>query len=339
MVLPIVTVGAWLAVTGRMKYRAFWIWITVSALAACSFLPWVLATSNEQGGFPKSDPLLWVPYSLQSLFAGVTFGPSVRELRTMSAVSAVNANWLPVALAIAALSMVLLLGFTYLARRKKLLAAAVALWLFIPMLLAFGMDFALNMNYNVRYIICTFPAIALLVGIVAARARSSAPARLATTLVGLVVCWSMVNALTDPRYGKEDARSAASAIERLPATSTLVVGNSTAIPALRFYGWDCNSPRVLVIPSEAAAQAFAREVSPTPDPTARTYLLTYRPWETDPRGVVRAALGNPLSGRTIGSWPGVTLEVFDGSISLHGTTSPGPLTSCPTWTRSIPQRA
>ncbi|MGY3567065.1 glycosyltransferase family 39 protein [Sinomonas sp. RB5] len=314
MGLLIIAFGLFLITQTGLRSRRLWMWAGTQAIAALTFVPWLLLTQGQGNGtgFEKSGQLLWLPYTFFSYLAGLSLGPSVRDLRLTDAGHALLQQAPAVGLTVVAMAVIAIAGLPVLWKRSKAVTAWILCWGAVPPALAVAATYVADVSYNARYAITALPALSVLVGAALSRLATSWLARTAAVLAAGVVAWSLTNWYTDPRYAKDDLRSAAVALaQQMRPGDVLILDNSHASASLEYYGWRC-SPSDIVISSPSGAQAVAASLSPRTG-SGTTWLLVFRPWESDPNGAVAAALHTAGRGQTVGSWPGSSLTRYTGT--------------------------
>jgi mannosyltransferase len=336
MALLIVAFGLFLLVRTGLRAvfrldlgaRPLFLWAGTQLIAAGTFVPWLVLTRGlgKSAGFEKSGQLMWLPYTLFSDLAGSTLGPSVRDLRDMEATHALFQRAPAVALTLVAFTAVAVTGLRVLWKRSKPATAWIICWGLVPPVLAIALTFVADVSYNTRYAITAFPAMGLLVGAAISRVSKSWSARLAAVLTAVVVVWSLANWYVNPHYGKDDLRSPAAVLaHELRPGDVLVLDNARAASSLDYYGWRCAASDVVVRSAEGAKAVAAALSSRAMSGT--TWLLVFRPWETDPAGLVPAALDAGHGGQLAGSWPGSTLTRYPGTAVVSAR--PGVDIGCP----------
>src|SRR5262249_20035927 len=152
-----------------------------------------------------------VPYTLFVYAAGFSLGPSVAELHADKSVHFIL-TFLPSITVVMSVSVVLL-GIGIWAVNKCFGARAAVfclLGLFIPLLGTALYSLTPRGGFNVRYTVTAFPYFCVLVGTALAfliRASKMFGAVAIVTLIGISAA-SLYNHFTNPRYAKEDIRSA-----------------------------------------------------------------------------------------------------------------------------------
>ncbi|MBX9758542.1 MAG: glycosyltransferase family 39 protein, partial [Beijerinckiaceae bacterium] len=177
IVLTSAACGLFLLLHAGWRHKRLWIWLGTQALAALCFVPWLVFAPRREGmmaGSSKGEALFWLPYTFMAQVFGFSYGPSVNELRQRLSLEKLRPDlpWLLPALAGAA--AVALAGLIWLVRSKKAGGRFCAVWLFVPTLLAMAAPLLTGrINYNVRYVIGVFPALALVLGAGLLQARRS----------------------------------------------------------------------------------------------------------------------------------------------------------------------
>lgn len=163
-----------------------------------------------------------VPFALHAFVMGYSGGPSLRELRT-SPERAVRAHWPELALAGMVFGALGVLGLRAVARRGRL--ADTGLWLVAPALVV--SYFAAN-NFKVfhpRYVAVSLPCLLL---VLAAAFADLGPRARRAFMVAVALLWagSWARATFEPKYGREDYRSALQVVRSglAPGERVLAVG-------------------------------------------------------------------------------------------------------------------
>lgn len=168
-----------------------------------------------------------LPFAAASFAVGTTLGPPVRELRARPGLATLRPHLVPLAAATVVFGALTVLGGRALRRRGRL--AEALLWLLVPALIV--SYFALQ-NFKVfhpRYLAVALPAWLALLAAAFADLRPRGRAGFAAA-VALLWGLSLRNHYFDPRYGKEDMRSAGALLaSRAVAGERIVAANTEAL--------------------------------------------------------------------------------------------------------------
>jgi uncharacterized membrane protein len=191
------------------------------------FLKRLGALREPPGGAGASFANL--PYTAFVYSVGLSMGPSVWELKQHRTVDAL-APFVPLALlVIACFGVAVVSGIRETLRRPSQHAGALIVLSFVaPILGVFAVSFLPEMTYNVRYTAWAFPSFLIFLGS-GLFAITQARRRLGwAVLVAVVVLWatSMGNYFSNPRYAKEDVRSAVAHWREHDAQRPLIAYNS-----------------------------------------------------------------------------------------------------------------
>ena len=212
-------VSPWLPAMGRI-----WDW---SRLAPGREVP--AAEAGLRG--PHTMHPAAVPFALHAFAMGYSGGPSLRELRR-SPEGAVRAHFAELALAGLVFSLLGALGLRAVARRRLL--ADTCLWLVAP---ALAVSYFAANNFKVfhpRYIVVSLPCCLLVV----AAAFADLGPRARRVLAGVVaVLWAVALARMafEPKYGREDYRTAMSKVRASMAAGERVLAVGAPEP-VEWYG-------------------------------------------------------------------------------------------------------
>ena len=217
--------GVWLLFYHR---RALLAYVATGSLVGILFLPWVFyfpwvkrfVFASAASSIKKMDKAIvqasgfeWEPlfYAVYTYASGFSLGPSVAELHADRSLRTLLQYW-PEILMVGVIVGGLLLAGLVVAYRKY----ASASWGFtligfiLPMAGALVFSLAPQGSFNVRYTIVALPFFCMLMGLaLAATARRHRLLGLVALLLMLVVSGSsLVNHYTNPKYAKEDIRTA-----------------------------------------------------------------------------------------------------------------------------------
>lgn len=244
-----------------------------------------------------------VPYAFYAFSAGYSLGPSVRELHRAPRMATVLRHAPELAAAALAFGVLAVAGALALARRRRLLDAA--LWLVVP---AAGLSYLAVCNFkpfNARYLAACVPGyLALLAAgwsVLGPRTR-----RAVGTLV--VVLWgvSLYQHYFVPDYGKEDFRAVAAWLRAHGSPGEVVVAAGADEPLFHYYagplpvvhywlGWVDDPARLR---GKFAALAGERE---------RAWVVLSRPEALDPQDRFAAWIARAFPGAERREWTGVTV--------------------------------
>jgi hypothetical protein len=255
-------------------------------------------------------PVMALPYAAYAWSVGFSLGPSVRELRKSPSAQVLTRH--PVAVGATAVCFGLLgaAGFWTWCRGD----ARRRLWLvclLVPLVLAF-LAASRNLKvFNPRYVSVALPAYVMLLVDGAAALK---PRRLGGILAAGAVVLSIVSIVqlqTQPRYWKEDARSAARVLRAEVADGDLILVDGTWDPIVRYYWPEVGTRRAIgrwfvpfrKAPEGATAEAAIEAVAGA----RRTYVLFYRDDYHDPDGAWAGFLRARYSVERSWEFPGVRI--------------------------------
>ena len=179
-----------------------------------------------------------VPYTFFVYSAGFSLGPSVAELHADKSLPFIL-TFLPSITVVMSVSVVLLgIGISAI---NKCFGARAAMFcllgLFVPLVGTAVYSLTPNATFNVRYAITAFPYFCLFVGTALAyvvRANKVLGAAAVLAAIGISSA-SIFNHFTNPRYAKEDIRSAVAFWRQKGDDEPLIAFGST-YPAHRYVG-------------------------------------------------------------------------------------------------------
>jgi mannosyltransferase len=272
-----------------------------------------------------------IPYTFFALSAGFSLGPSLRDLYADRSLAPLVAH-APMLFSVAVLYGVLLLSGLMALRRQEGegYGLFLALWVAVPVMSVFGIAKLLNLFYDVRYVAWVLPAYVLLLtaGIVSFRR-----AAVQMTLLGAVVAvhsLALANYYFDPRYAREDTRSAGQYLESAakPGDVILLVGIASSLPhyytgnlPLVYFGnpdaagrhYTGNLPLVYFGNPDAAGRPLTEQLRKLIENHDRLWLVKIRPWLTDPRDQVKIALDDAYALVEQRHFPGVDIYSYRAS--------------------------
>jgi mannosyltransferase len=257
-------------------------------------------------GGTREFTLMALPYTFFAFSTGFSLGPSLRELHISRDMATLSRHAFIVSLSGFLFGGLCLVGFANLWRQPDLWKLLTA-WLAVPLIGILAVSALIpSMAYNARYVAMSWPAycLVLALGITSCKRTSLRLTLLAAVL--LVNALSLGNYYFNPWYSREDARSAAQFLEEAahPRDIILVAGN---MGTLKYYyketvpmvGWGEKTINDLAVLTERL-QEFARHHD-------HLWLVELRPWETDPKGIVKAALDTSYNVLAHQAFPGVDI--------------------------------
>jgi 4-amino-4-deoxy-L-arabinose transferase-like glycosyltransferase len=236
---------------------------------------------------PLSDLVGTIPYTLFTFSVGFSLGPSLKELHESRSVETLlkhGSALIPVAILFASLFV---LGLRRL-RQETGKDLFFLLWLGVPVVGVFIVASTTTYHvFNTRYVAMALPAYLLILatGIAGFRSRTVQRALLAAVIA--VNGLSLFNYYFDARYARADARGAARYLDSAarPGDAILAVGSATALR--HYYKGELPIARVN---SRSTNSVIVEDIRKLGKKYNRLWLVEIRPWESDPKAKVRAAL-------------------------------------------------
>lgn len=295
-------------------------WAVAIVAVMVLLLPWAhqvymrVPLDNLAGG-DVGEPLVTgarfspmaVPYSFFAYSVGYTLGPPVRELHT-NALEAVreNLHWAGLALAVFAIPVII--GIKRLARENRELLVFLLLWIVVPVAALSILSVRNIKVFTPRYAMVAIPPYAMLVGRGLAAINRSRWWPL-TAAFALVVGVSIYNYFGEPRYGRDDARSAARVISENLREGDAVAAHFAAAPLAHYLGGSIEvqifGPDDLVTPEAMAARC--EEIA---SGSGRVWLSLCREWHLDPRGIIHGWFEANMALVEAFRFPGVRLYLY-----------------------------
>ncbi len=248
-----------------------------------------------------------VPYAAFAFSVGFTLGPSLRELHETTSLAGVFArHGREVAWVGALFGSLLLVGLWHEARaRGRWAVVEPLLYIGLPLFATLVLNWQNAKAFNARYILVGLPMYLALVAVGIA-SLSRARGALVGALVAATCASSLWNHYTDPRYAKEDVRSAVRAIEARIAPGECILAPTvwqivdvyavTDAPVLNVYG----APESMM--QNQLARLFVQCDS--------FWYVRARPWVDDPEGrVLKEIDARYVRGETL-EFPGVSTIHF-----------------------------
>jgi 4-amino-4-deoxy-L-arabinose transferase-like glycosyltransferase len=192
-------------------------WVVAFGVAGLIALPWLLQASGfwypgrlAPGGggglLPEGQERLTplaVPYALFTFFYGFSFGPTLEELHRPDRLEFVRRYWPLLAAGALAAAFPTLVGWWRSRRRLE-----TALWIVVPFVALIAMRLLDVKTFTPRYLAVTAPIFLLAAGHGLSVLHGWTVRVACVALLGLTI-WSSASYHVDPRYAKDDVRSAA----------------------------------------------------------------------------------------------------------------------------------
>lgn len=337
MALLSMSFGIFLLVKDRGLTARSFVWGLTQVVAAVIFSSWIYLTLHTMGnaaGNEKPAILFWAPYTFYSFVVGQTYGPAIDELAlAREHLLDVVIHSAPAVLAAAFTTGVIgMMGIRHARRHLSHIALLwLFLWLFLPIGLAIFATLVTNIQFNVRYVVMSFPALAifLALGIGAMRwatlrdrlrgvpgavlRRRDILGFAAVAALGAIILSATVNLYADPRYERADVRSLARYLATKPERAVLVADNNRVSKVLGYYHGTVPAPSLGVdynVPAKSP-EGIWENVSAVPRRAGDEFwLIEYRSWESDPQHFLRTQFER--NGQLLGvdRWPGVTVHRY-----------------------------
>jgi 4-amino-4-deoxy-L-arabinose transferase-like glycosyltransferase len=275
---------------------------------------------------------LWsAGYAAWAFATGYSLGPTPTEVHQYAPAQVVGPHLALITAVALCLAVLLVAGAVDLRRRDAEVFRSAVAWLGIPSIFALAGAMSTVHPFNVRYAILAFPAFVIFL---AAGLRSAGTGRrriAAYMLIAAIGLWSLRNYFFDPRYWRDDNRSAGGYLTAQARPGELVVATAgyTAQNLRYYYGGPAvtlvaypgegGKPTVVEGPGFAPVVIGARYVVPEAVPTDlaklaaghdRIWLFASRAYHSDPEGLVAQWLDRRLCRRTLQKWPGVELRLY-----------------------------
>ncbi len=295
--------GCWV-LTGTHYGRAIWAWSQREPVQTQVFEAGQIPT----GDFNRLTPAV-LPYTFYTFSVGMTLGPSPHELHVSPSLATLAPHAPILGLLAILYGGLFLVGLREI-RHRGGIGTLLFLWMSVPILSVFVLAWFFNLFYNVRYVALAFPAYGLILalGLSADRRRWLRAALLAAVLTAHGA--SLMNYYFNPRYAREDARSAAQYLktEARPQDAILVVGTLSALP----YYYQGEPPLTGLYEPVHTAQSVATSLDVLDKPYDRLWLVEIRPWQVDPKRMIRAELEARHHLVQRQRFPGVAIYAYQG---------------------------
>ena len=258
---------------------------------------------------PASDVAGIIPYTFYAFSVGFSFGPSLRELHVSRSISTLVSHAPTLVTAGLLFATVFALGLRKL-RHNDDAGIFLVLWLGVPILATYLVATMTTFHeYNTRYVAMSLPAYILILARGIGRFRRPIIQLALLGSVLIVNGISLANYYFDSEYAREDARSAAQYLESAaqPGDIILLSGNPQALQYYYKKGMPVVQASEQSIKNTLAVSAKLPEAG---NNHVRMWLVEIRPWETDPKGNVKAALDKQARLDKHQSFPGVQIYSY-----------------------------
>jgi 4-amino-4-deoxy-L-arabinose transferase-like glycosyltransferase len=290
--LVVFALFAWWANDTRIdRLGGYWRRVLVQATTSDAQVSTVPSRERLVTGGAREFTLMALPYTFFTFSAGFSLGPSVRELQVSRSLTALSPHALVLSFCGLLFGSLFVVGLAAL-RRQPDSAKFLAAWLAVPILITLGISALIpEMAYNVRYVAMCLPAFLLIlaVGIASFRRPLVQVALLAAVL--LINGLSLAHYYFDPRYSREDARSAARYLETAAHSGDVIVTVGSHAAFKHYYKGEVpvvGLGKAVINDGVALAERIG-ELGATYD---RLWLVSLRSWQVDKKGIVRAMIDN-----------------------------------------------
>lgn len=260
-------------------------------------------------GGSREFTVMALPYTFFAFSTGFSLGPSLKELHVSRSLATLLPHMCILAISTLLIGGLFIIGLAALQHLPNI-GWLLTLWLAVPILGTLGVSAVIpEMSYNVRYAAMALPAYVFIVsaGIASLRPRMLQLIFLAAVL--LIHGLSLANYYHNPRYSREDARSAARYLEVAahPRDIIVVVGSETG---LRYY-YRGSLPLVSWSETEIGhCLVLTHCLQQLHEDHDHLWLVEMRPWEVDPHGKLKVALKERYNVIEHREWPGVALYSY-----------------------------
>jgi len=328
MLFHMVAALVWGIVRFRKRKAVLHALILAAVISAVALLPWEIefyrgrlvdshalkldpVPAGERLRGDATAPLLGIPYAIYAFSAGFSLGPSLRELRRAPTIETLIKHAVPiaaVAIAFGTLAISGLVGWIGGDARRRLWLAL----LLIPIAFLFIAATRNVKVFNARYVSVALPAYLLLLADGASRLTKR---RIGMILFAVVILLSVVSIYqmqAEPRYWREDARSATQVLRAEVDPGDLIFVVGTWDPIQRYYWYGLNERREILryhIPYRVGPESVTdrREAIEAIRGAKETYVLFYRDDFHDPKGKWESYLRSHYPISNTWEFPGVRI--------------------------------
>ena len=254
-----------------------------------------------------------VLYSIYTLVAGFSLGPSTRELHSVTRFGDLGAYITPgLAIFWIILGTLLVCGIME-AYRERVLRIAVLGWLVLLLALIAGAAFWAEAVLYPRFVIAAMPPVCLLLGLGIAAQQTLTGKLLALIAFIMAMALPLRSASSDPRYAKEDIRSAERYLSTVATEGDLIIISTGYMSRVLAHYCDrsraCKADMIAYPATDrrTTAEGISAEVPKLIHGKGRVWLLLSRTFHSDPQGLLVQYFRISHALKVRGSWSGVTL--------------------------------
>ena len=317
--------------------RQTWInWLPVMVGIALLVAPRIyqqfIISPDVPADLSRSFNPIYIAYAIWTFVTGYSLGPTISELHMLDHINIIS-SYFPIILPIMIFFFLFsLLGVIQIHRQNKMLLLSIVLWFILPLTFAILGSIYTVHPFNVRYAILSFPPFIafLTIGI---HSLSSHWMRAGTFgILGIISVLSLGNYYYNPRYHRDDIRSAGQYLSTHAQEHDVVIANAPyTVPSIRHYYH--GEPEIRVRgyppPSHRASPAllgkatsgfvhtsYVKPEQVQPDLQAligeqdRFWLFLSRTYHSDPKGYIRKFLDAKYCRGLPASWPGAELILY-----------------------------
>jgi len=272
-----------------------------------------VVVSSDQGRsrqrVPVTDVVGAIPYTFFTFSTGFSLGPSLKDLHESRSVDDLLSHAplvVPVAILFASLFA---LGLRRL-RREPSMDLFLLLWLGVPVLGVFTIATITTYHvYNTRYVAMVLPAYLVILARGIAEFRRPGMQNMALAAVLCVNGISLSNYYFDPRYGREDARSAARYLEEAAGSKDIILVVGHPRP-LRYY-YKGALPVETIDARGRNSRLVAEKLRKLADRHNRLWLVEIRSHQRDRKAKVKSTLDMLARRGQHKKFPGVDIYAYD----------------------------
>ena len=249
-----------------------------------------------------------LPYTFFAFSAGFSLGPPPRELyadRTFAPL----VPYAPYLIVLSILYGGLVLSGLLALDGERESRMFLILWMAVPVLGVFALAKIFDVFYDVRYVAMALPAYLLLLAAGITRFRRAWVQLALMSAVLAVHGTALANYYFEPKYAREDTRSAARFLESAADSQdvALVVGTLSSLP----HYYRGTLPIVDFSSLNGASKSLSGRLNKVAANHHRLWLVQIRPWQVDRVGRVKAALDNSYEIIERQHFPGVDVYGYE----------------------------